>query len=86
MSITSPYPRFPDGDTLALAFFEEGIRHLEDARILHEGACYPAAISSAMKAAEFGVKSVIILGGAMGWWDKVFTTQTSRRYQQAWHI
>ena len=74
MSIAPLYPRFPDGDALARAFFEEGIRHLEDAHILHETYRYPAAIASAMKAAEFGVKAIIILGGAMGWWDKLFTT------------
>ena len=69
-----PYPQFPNADALARAFFEEGIRHLEDAQILHAAHRYPAAIASAMKAAEFGIKTIIILGGAMGWWDKVFTT------------
>ena len=29
-----------------------------------------------MKAAEFGVKAVIVLDGALGWWDKVFTTHS----------
>ncbi len=76
MSSADPYPQFPDADALSRAFFEEGIRHLEDARILHEARRYPAAIASSMKAAEFGVKAVIILGGAMGWWDKIFTTHT----------
>lgn len=76
MSSNPPHPQFPDSDALARAFFEEGIRHLEDAHILHEAGRYPAAITSAMKAAEFGMKSVIILSGAMGWWDKIFTTHS----------
>ena len=73
ISVTTSYPRFPDGDVLARPFFEEGIRHLEDARVLHEAGHSPVAIASAMKAAEFGVKTIISLGGAMGWQDKVFT-------------
>jgi hypothetical protein len=76
MSGTFPSPSFPHSSILARTFFEEGIRHLEDAHILHKSQRYPAAIASAMKAAEFGVKSVIILDGAMGWWDKMFTTHS----------
>ncbi len=76
MSIISSHLQFPNSDALTRAFFEEGIRHLEDARILHEASRHPAAIASAMKAAEFGVKSLIILSGAMGWWDRVFTTHS----------
>ncbi len=76
MSSASGYPPFPEGDALAQAFFGEGLRHLEDAQILHKAGRYPAAIASAMKAAELGVKSIIILGGAMGWWDRVFTTHS----------
>lgn len=74
MSSNMPRPYPPDPETLARAYFEEGVRHLEDAHILHEAGRHPAAIASAMKAAEFGVKSVIILDGAMGWWDKIFAT------------
>ena len=73
ISVTTSYPRFPDGDVLARPFFEEGIRHLEDVCVLHEAGHSPVAIASAMKAAEFGVKTIISLGGAMGWQDKVFT-------------
>ena len=69
-------PGFPQSGVLAQAFFEEGIRHLEDASVLHKSGRYPAAIASAMKAAEFGVKAVVILDGALGWWDKVFTTHS----------
>ena len=29
-----------------------------------------------MKAAEFGVKAVVILDGAMGWWEKIFLTHS----------
>lgn len=73
---TSSRPEFPNGGVLAQAFFEEGIRHLQDARILHQGNRHPAAIASAMKAAELGVKAMIILNGAMGWWDKIFLTHS----------
>lgn len=76
MSSVSPHPQFPNADALAQTFFEEGIRHLQDAHILYEARRFPAVIASAMKAAEFGVKTIIILGGAMGWWDKVFTTHS----------
>ena len=76
MSGASPSPGFPDSRELAHAFFEEGVRHLEDAHVLHEAQRYPASIASAMKAAEFGIKAVIILDGAMGWWDKIFTTHS----------
>ena len=74
MSIPSPHPEFPNGEALARSFFEESIRHLEDARILHQAQRHPAAIASALKAAEFGVKAIIILDGAMGWWDGIFAT------------
>ena len=71
-----PRTGFPDQTLLAQTFFEEGIRHLEDAQILHQAGRYPAAVASAMKAAEFGVKAVLILDGAMGWWDKMFITHS----------
>ncbi len=73
---TALRPEFPNGSVLARSFFEEGIRHLEDARTLHQSDRYPAAIASAMKAAELGVKAIIILNGAMGWWDKIFMTHS----------
>ncbi len=65
---------FPDKETLAHAFFEEATRHLEDARMLHEAGRCPASITSSMKAAELGLKSILILDGALGWWDKLMTT------------
>ena len=76
MSIVPPRAGFPEPILVARAFFEEGIRHLEDAQILHPLSRYPASIASAMKAAEFGVKAVLILDGALGWWDKMFTTHS----------
>ena len=76
MHSASPQPRFPKEGDLARAFFEEGVRHLEDAHILYEASRHPAAIASAMKAAEFGVKAILVLDGAMGWWDKIFTTHS----------
>ncbi len=69
-------PQFPEDDALGRAFFEESIRHLEDARVLHEAGRYPAAITSAMKAAELAIKCVVVLGGALGWWDKIFSTHS----------
>jgi hypothetical protein len=76
MNIPLPRPEFPTSEPLARSFLEEGIRHLEDARVLHQAQRYPATIASALKAAEFGVKAVIILDGAMGWWDGIFATHT----------
>ena len=73
MNVPLPHPEFPTGEALARSFFEEGIRHLEDAGALHQTQRYPATIASALKAAEFGVKAIIILDGAMGWWD-IFAT------------
>lgn len=71
-----PQAQFPDKNTLAQALFGEGVRHLEDAQVLHNAQRYPAAIASAMKAAELGVKTMVVLDGALGWWDKIFTTHT----------
>ena len=72
MNSTMPRPEFPADGLLARCFFEEGIRHLEDAKILHGAQRFPGAIASAMKAAEFGIKTVVVLDGAMGWWEKIF--------------
>lgn len=74
--MTSTQAQFPDKNALARALFEEGIRHLDDACILHIGQRYPAAIASAMKAAELGVKTIVVLDGALGWWDKIFMTHS----------
>jgi len=65
---------FPAKEPFARAFFQEATRHLEDAQILHKAARYPASITSSMKAAELGVKTILILDGALGWWDKLMTT------------
>ena len=67
---------FPDDTVLARALFEEGIRHLEDARVLHSAGRYPAANASSMKAAEIGFKASLILGGAFGWWENVVTSHS----------
>lgn len=74
--IISTQAQFPDKNKFARVLFEEGIRHLEDAHILHNARRYPAATASAMKAAELGVKTIIVLDGALGWWDKTFTTHS----------
>ncbi len=67
---------FPDKDVLARVLYTEGIRHLEDSRVLHKSERYPGAIASAMKAAEMGIKTIVVLDGAMGWWDKTFVTHS----------
>ncbi len=59
----------PGDSEMARAYFSEAIRHLQDARILHEAGRYAGAITSAMKAAELGLKSVLILYGVRGWHD-----------------
>jgi hypothetical protein len=69
-------PSFPDTEEIAKAFFEEAIRHLEDALILHRKQRHPASITSSMKAAELGLKALFILDGAMGWWPKAQDTHT----------
>ena len=69
-----PLTGFPEKEPFARAFFAEAARHLEDARILHTAQRYPASITSSMKAAELGMKCVFILDGALGWWDKLFTS------------
>lgn len=67
---------FPDDQTLARAMFEEGVRHLDDARLLHLAARYPAAVASAMKGTELGFKAVLILEGAWGWWEGISTSHS----------
>jgi HEPN domain-containing protein len=67
---------FPHQDEYAREFFGEAVRHLEDARTLHRMKRYAEAITSAMKAAELGVKAVLILDGSMGWWEKLQQTHT----------
>lgn len=67
---------FPSGDVLAQAMFEEAIRHLEDARALHEAGRLPGAITSAMKAAELGFKAALLLENTFGWWEGVMTSHT----------
>lgn len=67
---------FPESETLARTMFEEGIRHLDDARLLHLASRYPAAVVSAMKAAKLGFKSALILEGTLGWWENVVTSHS----------
>ena len=57
---------FPSADSLARAFYQEAVRHLSDAYCLHKGGSAAGAITSAMKAAELGAKSVLILHNALG--------------------
>ena len=59
---------------MAEAFFREAARHLQDARILHRNERHPGSITSAMKAVELGLKSVLFLYGARGWLDPALQT------------
>ena len=67
-------PEFPDSQAFAQLFFQESTRHLEDARVLHAARRYAASITSSMKAGELGIKSVLVLDGAMGWWENLLKT------------
>ena len=62
---------FPNTEAFAQAMFEEALRHLEDAYVLHNADRLPGAITSSMKAAELGFKAVLLLEGAFGWWENV---------------
>ncbi len=62
---------YPNTEVFARAMFEEAVRHLEDAHVLHDAGRLPGAITSSMKAAELGFKAVLILEGAFGWWENV---------------
>jgi hypothetical protein len=65
---------FPQHQDLARKFFGEAVRHLGDARVLHRAKRYPGSIASSMKAAELGLKSVLIVDGSLGWWDRLQQT------------
>ena len=70
----TPGVTFPHQDEFARKFFGEAARHLGDARILHQSARYPGAITSSQKAAELAIKAVLVLEGALGWWDRLQQT------------
>jgi hypothetical protein len=76
LPLAPPLPVFPEDAEWARALFAEAARHLGDARLLHGAGRYAAAIASAQKAAELGLKSVLVLDGAPGWWEKLHTTHT----------
>ena len=65
---------FPRETEMAAAFFREAARHLQDARILHRSKRHPGSITSAMKAVELGLKSVLLLHGARSWLDSALQT------------
>ncbi len=67
---------YPGMEVFAQAMFGEAIRHLEDAYILHEAGRLPGAITSSMKSAELGFKTVLILEGAFGWWENALTSHS----------
>ena len=58
---------FPTETEMAAAFFQEAARHLQDARILHRCGRFPGSVTSAMKAVELSLKSMLLLYGATGW-------------------
>ena len=70
----TPRVAFPHADEFARKFFVEAVRHLGDARVLHKARRYPGAITSSQKAAELAIKAVLVLEGALGWWDKLQQT------------
>jgi hypothetical protein len=72
--LSPPTVAFPQPGELARKFFWEAIRHLGDARVLHQGKRYPGAITSSMKAAELGIKAALIVDGCLGWWEKLQQT------------
>lgn len=59
---------------MAEAFFGEAARHLQDARISHRKQRHPGSITSAMKAVELGLKSILFLHGAAGWLEAALQT------------
>jgi len=65
---------FPKEAEMAEAFFREAARHLQDARILHRSGRHPASVTSAMKAVELGLKSILLLYGATGWLSSALQT------------
>lgn len=65
---------FPREEQMAEAFFREAARHLQDAQIFHRNQRHPGSITSAMKAVELGLKSVLLLYGAVGWLDSALQT------------
>jgi hypothetical protein len=42
--------------------------------MLHNAKRFPGSITSTLKASELGIKAVLILDGAFGWWDKLQIT------------
>jgi hypothetical protein len=71
---TGPAVAFPHQDEFAWRFFIEAVRHLGDARVLHRARRYAGAITSSQKAAELGMKAVLVLDGSLGWWDELQQT------------
>ena len=69
-------PTFPERSDYAHVLWLESVRHLQDCYVLHAAARFPASISSAMKATEIAVKSLLVLDGAMAWWERLHGTHT----------
>jgi len=69
-----PSVRFPHQYEFARKFFGEAVRHLGDARVLHQAGRYPGAITSSQKAAELAIKAVLMLEGSLGWWERLQQT------------
>lgn len=65
---------YPTPAEYACAFFDEAVRHLTDAHILHVDARYAACVQSCTHASEKAVKAQVFLRGGWYWTDKLKTT------------
>ncbi len=67
-------PLFPTHHKIAYDFYEEAVRHLHDAHVLHQAGRYAGAVKSTLKATELGIKSAFIFDGLVGRFDRLFKT------------
>ena len=75
-TVEIPFPKQTD---YARTLFEEAVRHFHDSKILHENHRYAASITSASKAVEMSLKSLLMLDAATTLIPNLF--QTHRVYQ-----
>ncbi|HET6386734.1 MAG TPA: hypothetical protein VFJ58_25365 [Armatimonadota bacterium] len=65
---------FPATDDFARAFFEEAAWHVTDSLVSHQNERTACSVTSAMKAAELGIKAALIHENAMGLYKDLFAT------------
>lgn len=65
---------YPTPAEYACAFFDEGVRHLTDAHLLHLNARYAACVQSRTHGSEKALKAHILVSGGWYWMDKIKTT------------